>query len=33
LITQVQGGKYRVVYPAEAADSKAIIPAPRWSQR
>jgi branched-chain amino acid transport system substrate-binding protein len=33
LITQVQDGKYRVVYPAEAADSKAIIPAPRWSQR
>ncbi len=33
LITQVQGGRYRVVYPASAADSKAIIPAPRWSQR
>jgi branched-chain amino acid transport system substrate-binding protein len=33
LITQVQGGKYRVVYPADAADSKPIVPAPRWSQR
>lgn len=33
LITQVLGGKYRVVYPADAADSKPVIPAPRWSQR
>jgi branched-chain amino acid transport system substrate-binding protein len=33
LITQVQGGRYRVVYPPSAADSKPIIPAPRWSQR
>lgn len=33
LITQVQGGKYHVVYPPEAADAKPIIPAPKWSQR
>jgi len=33
LITQVQGGKYRVVYPPDAADSKPVIPAPGWSQR
>jgi branched-chain amino acid transport system substrate-binding protein len=33
LITQVQGGKYRVVYPTDAADAKPIIPAPNWSQR
>jgi branched-chain amino acid transport system substrate-binding protein len=33
LITQVQGGRYQVVYPPEVASSKPIIPAPRWSQR
>lgn len=33
LITQVQGGKYHVVYPEDAADAKPIIPAPKWSQR
>ena len=33
LITQVQGGKYHVVYPADAADAKPIIPAPKWGQR
>jgi branched-chain amino acid transport system substrate-binding protein len=33
LITQVQGGKYRVVYPPAAADAKPIIPAPKWSER
>jgi branched-chain amino acid transport system substrate-binding protein len=33
LITQVQGGKYRVVYPADQADTKPIIPAPKWSER
>src|SRR5215470_15783256 len=33
LITQVQGGKYKVAYPANVADAKPIIPAPRWSQR
>ena len=33
LITQVQGGKYHVVYPADAADAKPIIPAPKWSER
>jgi len=33
LITQVQGGKYKVVYPPEVAVGKPIIPAPKWSQR
>ncbi len=33
LMTQVQGGKYRLVYPPNIADSKPIIPAPRWSER
>jgi len=33
LITQVQHGQYRVVFPADAADTKPIIPAPAWSKR
>jgi branched-chain amino acid transport system substrate-binding protein len=33
LITQVQGGHYKVVFPADAADGKPIIPAPKWSER
>ena len=33
VVTQVQNGQYRIVYPAEAADSKPIIPTPRWSER
>ncbi len=33
LITQVQGGKYVVVYPPNVAASKPIIPAPPWSKR
>lgn len=33
LITQVLGGKYHVVYPADVADAKPIIPAPKWSER
>jgi branched-chain amino acid transport system substrate-binding protein len=33
LITQVQGGQYKVVWPLDAADSKPIIPAPPWSKR
>jgi branched-chain amino acid transport system substrate-binding protein len=33
LITQVQSGKYRVVYPPDAADSKPVIPTPLWSER
>jgi branched-chain amino acid transport system substrate-binding protein len=33
MITQVQGGQYRVVYPPDAADAKPIIPTPTWSQR
>jgi len=33
LITQVQGGRYTVVYPPEVAAGKPIIPAPKWSQR
>jgi branched-chain amino acid transport system substrate-binding protein len=33
LITQVQGGKYLVVYPANLAAAKPVIPAPQWSKR
>jgi branched-chain amino acid transport system substrate-binding protein len=33
LITQVQSGQYRVVFPADAAEAKPIIPAPVWSKR
>jgi len=33
LITQVQGGQYKVVWPLDAAESKPIIPAPEWSKR
>ncbi|HVG91690.1 MAG TPA: amino acid ABC transporter substrate-binding protein, partial [Alphaproteobacteria bacterium] len=33
LITQIQNGQYRVVFPADAAEAKPIIPAPVWSKR
>ena len=33
LITQIQGGQYRVVFPADAAETKPIIPAPGWAKR
>ncbi|HMF89166.1 MAG TPA: ABC transporter substrate-binding protein [Candidatus Angelobacter sp.] len=33
MITQVQGGQFRIVYPPDAAESKPIIPAPEWSKR
>src|ERR1051326_6295955 len=33
LITQVQQGQYRVVFPKDAAETKPIIPAPVWSKR
>ena len=33
MITQVQGGQFRIVYPPAAAESKPIIPAPEWSKR
>src|SRR5215470_13900162 len=33
LITQIQGGKYLVVYPSNVASAKPIIPAPEWSKR
>lgn len=33
LITQVLGGKYHVVFPADVADAKPIIPALKWSER
>jgi branched-chain amino acid transport system substrate-binding protein len=32
MITQVQGGQYRVVYPPDAAEAKP-VPTPPWSQR
>ena len=33
LITQIQNGQYRVVFPPDAAESKPTIPAPAWSKR
>lgn len=33
LITQVLGGHYQVVWPTDAAEKKAIIPAPPWNRR
>ncbi|MGZ4841273.1 MAG: ABC transporter substrate-binding protein, partial [Candidatus Angelobacter sp.] len=33
LITQIQNGQYRVVFPADAAEAKPVIPAPAWSRR
>jgi branched-chain amino acid transport system substrate-binding protein len=33
MITQVQGGQFRIVYPLDVAESKPIIPAPEWSKR
>lgn len=33
LITQIQGGKYVVVYPPDLAVAKPVIPAPPWSKR
>jgi branched-chain amino acid transport system substrate-binding protein len=33
LITQVQGGKYAVVFPPTMAAAKPVIPAPLWSKR
>ncbi len=33
LITQIQKGQYRVVFPADAAEAKPVIPAPAWSKR
>jgi branched-chain amino acid transport system substrate-binding protein len=33
LITQVQGGQYKVVFPGDVAQAKPVIPAPVWSKR
>ncbi|HYY69007.1 MAG TPA: ABC transporter substrate-binding protein [Terriglobales bacterium] len=33
LITQVLEGKYKVVYPPDAAEAKPVIPAPPWNRR
>jgi len=33
LITQIQGGKYVVVYPSNVATAKPVIPAPEWAKR
>jgi branched-chain amino acid transport system substrate-binding protein len=33
LITQVQGGKYVLVYPPNLATAKPVIPAPQWAKR
>ena len=33
MVTQVQAGQYKIVYPPEAAEVKAIVPTPSWGQR
>lgn len=33
MVTQVQGGQYRIVYPPSVADAKAVVPTPKWSER
>ncbi len=33
MVTQVQEGQYRIVYPPDAADAKPIVPTPAWNQR
>jgi len=33
LVTQVQGGQYKVVWPQDAAEAKPILPTPEWGQR
>ncbi len=33
LVTQVQGGQYKVVWPQDAAEAKPVLPTPEWSKR
>jgi len=33
LVTQVQNGQYKVVWPQSAAEAKPVIPTPAWSER
>jgi branched-chain amino acid transport system substrate-binding protein len=33
LVTQVQGGQFKVVWPTDQAESKPILPTPKWSER
>jgi len=33
LITQLQGGKYRKIFPVEKADTKPVFPIPPWDKR
>lgn len=33
LITQIQGGQYKVVFPSDVVQAKPVIPAPVWSKR
>src|SRR5262249_8022484 len=33
LITQVLGGQYKVIWPADAAETKPVIPTPPWTER
>ena len=33
LITQIQGGEYKVVWPRDAAETQPIIPTPPWNKR
>ena len=33
LVTQIQGGQYKVVWPPDHAETKPILPTPKWSER
>jgi branched-chain amino acid transport system substrate-binding protein len=33
LVTQIQGGQYKVVWPPDVAEAKPIVPTPEWSKR
>jgi branched-chain amino acid transport system substrate-binding protein len=33
LVTQVQGGQYKVVWPPDQAEAKPVLPTPKWSER
>lgn len=33
LVTQIQGGQYKVVWPPDVAEAKPIVPTPAWNKR
>jgi branched-chain amino acid transport system substrate-binding protein len=33
LVTQVQNQQYKIVWPADVAETRAIVPTPKWSER